>query len=161
MDRKTISFFTVLFLSTLGMAGCTNSTHLQQATSSIKSQFPTPTITLGPIATASMETLSTSIKFTPIRGEQVMVETAALEQSSQGEWSLKITGQLPTPCHKLQWEHQVENRDLNFTIISTQKPDSMCAQVIQDFKQTIPIPSLPAGVYNVYINGVLIGEISI
>jgi hypothetical protein len=101
------------------------------------------------------------ITFTPIRGEQVMIETAALVQSPQGEWSLNITGQLPTPCHKLQHEYQVVNGDLNFTISSSQKPDSMCAQVIMDFEQTIPIPDLPSGSFAVYINGTLVGEIQI
>jgi hypothetical protein len=152
----------LLSLFTLALSACGYSNTLSQPINPNPSQ---PAVQEAAAASAgptqSLQYQSTMVKLTSIRGEQVMIEILAVVQSPQGDWLLKITGQLPTPCHKLQWEHQVENRDLNFTIISTQEPDSMCAQVIQNFEQTIPIPDLPAGVYNVYINGVLIGEISI
>ena len=87
--------------------------------------------------------------FTPIRGEQVMIETASLEQNAQGKWELRISGQLPTPCHEIKSRYTVENGKLNFEISASQKPDTMCAQVITDFEQIIPIPDLPAGDYKV------------
>jgi hypothetical protein len=109
--------------------------------------------------TLTPEESPTLTPFTAIRGEQLIIQTAALEKNLQGQWSLHITGQKATPCHEIQWQTAVEGQEVQVEIGARAKADVMCAQVITDFEQIIPLPDLPSGSYQVFINSILVGEI--
>lgn len=151
----------IIFLLVLLLSGCGAQypvvQPIQPTPYQPAAQVFAPTVT----PTLTTEESLTLVPFTPIRGEQMMIETAALEQSAQGQWSLRITGQIPTPCHEIKWKSTVEGKKLIFTFSASQKAGSMCAQVITDYELTVPIEDLSAGNYQVYIDGTFIGEIQV
>ena len=76
--------------------------------------------------------------------------------------ALHITGDLPTPCHRFQAEvakPDAENR-IEVTAYSLANPELMCAQVLQPFEESVPIPmdGAPDGTYSVWLNGEEVGE---
>ena len=76
--------------------------------------------------------------------------------------ALHIIGDLPTPCHRFQAEvakPDAENR-IEVTAYSLANPELMCAQVLQPFEESVPIPmdGAPDGTYSVWLNGEEVGE---
>ena len=75
-----------------------------------------------------------------------------------------ISGNLPTPCHALR--HQVEMQDfgaekrVDITVSSEAQPDAICTQVLEPFKAQISLDlaNAPDSLYTVYVNGELVGE---
>ena len=71
------------------------------------------------------------------------------------QFSLALTGSLPTPCHQLRVSVSppgAENKIL-VDVYSLSSPDAICAQVLQPFSQTIPLGSFPSGHYTLWVNG--------
>jgi hypothetical protein len=130
---------------------------VQPTPSQPAAQTEAPTVT----ASVNLQEFPTMIAFSPIHGDQITIQTAELGQSAQGQWLLIITGQKATPCHEIKVQTTVDGGQINIDISARQKADTMCAQVITDFEQVIPFPDLPAGSYQVSINGVKVGEIQV
>jgi inhibitor of cysteine peptidase len=74
--------------------------------------------------------------------------------------ALLIEGTLPTPCHMLRVEVS-EPDDENRIMVeaySLVDPTVICAQVLQEFDENIPLGSYPDGTYTVLLNGEEVGE---
>lgn len=82
-------------------------------------------------------------------------------ESYPPQFNLNLTGNLPTPCHKLHVE--VGNPDAQNQIrvdaYSVVDSDQVCAQVLQPFEVTVPLGSFPSGRYTLWLNNEMIGEI--
>jgi hypothetical protein len=80
--------------------------------------------------------------------------------------SLHVTGDLPTPCHSLNYSYQVGSPNDRFridvTAWSESDPDAICIQVLEPFEASIPISMEGAadGTYTLWLNGELVGEFS-
>ncbi|MFH0879916.1 MAG: hypothetical protein V2A34_09405, partial [Lentisphaerota bacterium] len=61
------------------------------------------------------------------------------------QFSLALTGSLPTPCYQLRVSVSPPDGDnrILVEVYSLSSPDTICAQVLQPFSQNIPLGSFP------------------
>lgn len=74
--------------------------------------------------------------------------------------TLQLTGNLPTPCHKLRVsvaDPDAENR-IHIQAYSVADPNAICIQILEPFDASIPLGSFPGGHYTVWVNGEKVGE---
>jgi hypothetical protein len=65
-----------------------------------------------------------------------------------------ISGNLPTPCHRIGWEFDALSSVAPAVIVySTVEPDAMCAEVLEPFEITIDLGSFETGDHVAVING--------
>jgi hypothetical protein len=76
------------------------------------------------------------------------------------QFMLVVTGNLPTPCHMLDFTINPPDSDnkLDVDVYSTSNPDEMCIQVLKPFEVNIPLGSFPAGKYTLWVNGRMVAE---
>jgi hypothetical protein len=82
-------------------------------------------------------------------------------ESFPPQFFLSIKGSLPTPCHALRVRPtppDAQHRIL-IDVYSVVDPTASCIQVLEPFEVNIPLGSLPAGKYEVWVNNQPIGEI--
>lgn len=65
-----------------------------------------------------------------------------------------VQGDLPTPCHQLDWEvSDPEDDRIELEVYSTFDPEAVCAQVLEPFEETIDVGSFETGEYVLVVNG--------
>lgn len=78
--------------------------------------------------------------------------------------SLVMEGNLPTPCHQMQYEIAAANaaNEIHVDVYTTVDPAMSCIQVLQPFEESIAIPldGLADGEYSLWVNGEKAGEFS-
>ncbi len=93
---------------------------------------------------------------------KAFVEEASLLtlESYPLQFSLHISGSLPTPCHNLRVAVSPPNSENKVVVdaYSVADPDVICAQVLAPFDVTIPLGSFPAGKYTLWVNDKMIAE---
>jgi hypothetical protein len=136
--------------------------------------LPGPTTTSLPRDTAEMGFTPTPEKLPPIqeilpqKGDKLLDKgTFFLEEASllllesfPVQVNLLISGNLPTPCHKLRVsiaQADTENR-IAIEVYTLVDPNIICIQVLDPLQTTIPLGSFPSGHYSVLVNGILAGE---
>jgi hypothetical protein len=107
----------------------------------------------------------------PIPGEDEMIAGPVMVQESElvlmesqpVKVLLRITGNLPTPCHmpRASLIRDDESERIDIELYSLTEEDVMCIQVIQSFETVIPLGEYTSGEYKVYLNGELVGEINV
>ena len=83
------------------------------------------------------------------------------DAGSPSQYSLHLSGNLPTPCHKLVVDVQppdAQNR-IRVRAYTTSDPGMICAQVLKPFTQVVPIEAPDEQVYSVWLNGEEVGSI--
>ena len=83
-----------------------------------------------------------------------------VEPGTPAKVSLRLKGDLPTPCHILQVDMAApdgENR-IQIEVYSLVDANKMCAQVLVPFEQELVLGSFSAGKYSVWVNGEKVGE---
>ncbi len=103
------------------------------------------------------------------RPGSIYIDDAFIERNADtGQYSVRLSGNLPTPCHQLKSNVQPpdENGQINVNVFSVSSPDSMCIQVLEPFSLTVPLEfegmdagALESGEYTVLVNGEAIGTI--
>lgn len=77
---------------------------------------------------------------------------------------LVMEGNLPTPCHQLQYEIAAANaaNEIHVDVYTTVDPAITCMQVLQPFEESIAIPldGLADGEYSLWVNGEQAGQFS-
>lgn len=73
---------------------------------------------------------------------------------------LRLSGDLPTPCHELGWiiTHQADA--VLVEVFSRSDPRQPCIQVLHPFDATIPLGSFESS-RSVWVNGELVGTVSV
>lgn len=84
-----------------------------------------------------------------------------LMESFPVQVALRVTGNLPTPCHELAWEVEDDGSTIAVTLASTTDPDVMCTQVLEPFEVSIPLGEFESGARDVTINGQEAGDFEI
>jgi len=141
----------------------------------IKPATVQPTVTLSPTTQAEELPMTPSIgtpEVTPLipppPGSQGMMRGHAfpdamalnVEPGTPAKVSLRLKGDLPTPCHILQVDMAApdsENR-IQIEVYSLVDPNKMCAQVLVPFEQELVLGSFSGGKYSVWVNGQQVGE---
>lgn len=77
---------------------------------------------------------------------------------------LVVSGATPTPCHEFRFNINEADADnqIFVEIFSMVDPGEVCVEMEQPFEENIslPVAGLPDGVYQVFVNGELVGEFS-
>ena len=95
------------------------------------------------------------------RGNVFLQESGlVIRESYPPQISLKISGDLPTPCHQLRAEVIAPDTDnkIIVDVYSLVDPDQVCIQVIEPFEASIDLGTFPSGHYSVWVNGESVGE---
>jgi len=76
---------------------------------------------------------------------------------------LRVSGDLPTPCHmpRANLTHEDGSERIDIELYSLTEEDVMCIQVIQSFETVIPLGEYTSGEYEIYLNGELVGEFQV
>lgn len=64
-----------------------------------------------------------------------------------------VTGSLPTPCHRLQWELTRDETAVTLELWSLRNPETVCIQVLEPFEETIDVGAFESGSYLLMVNG--------
>jgi len=94
------------------------------------------------------------------RGAAFITSTELLTQeSAPPQFTLRIRGKLPTPCHQLNIQIHAPNLENKILIdVSSFSAAEICAQMIQPYERDLPLGSFPFGHYTVWVNGELVAE---
>jgi hypothetical protein len=81
-------------------------------------------------------------------------------ESSPLQFTLHLTGNLPTPCDQLRVAVNPPDTDNKIVVdvYSVSAPDKVCAQVLAPFDTNISLGSFPTGTYTLWINGEMVAE---
>ncbi len=74
--------------------------------------------------------------------------------------ALSLDGSLPTPCHQLRIRMQPftpGSGRVDVEAYSVVDRDQICEQVLKLFNENVPIGRFPPGLYELYLNGALVG----
>ena len=96
-----------------------------------------------------------------IRGNAYIESTDLLTMESYPlQFTLTISGSLPTPCNQLRVEVKPPDEENNIIVdvYSLIAPDTMCVEMLQPFSQNIPLGSFPSGHYTLWVNGEKVAE---
>jgi hypothetical protein len=76
---------------------------------------------------------------------------------------LRVKGNLPTPCHVLQWEvsEPDEQGRISVELYAATEPDRICIQVLEPFEAQIPLGDYREGDFTVWLNGEKVGEFNL
>jgi hypothetical protein len=81
-------------------------------------------------------------------------------ESYPPQFSLALTGNLPTPCHQLRVVVNPPDAEKNIyvEVYSVTAPDAICATMLQPFTKNIILGSFPSGHYTVWVNSEQVAE---
>ncbi len=71
---------------------------------------------------------------------------------------LAVSGNLPTPCHRLMWQVDQGAGRIDVMLASVSDPKTNCIQVLEPFDLSIPLGSYSEGDWTVYLNGDEVGS---
>lgn len=95
----------------------------------------------------------------------VFIDTVDLlvRESFPPQYAVIIEGNLPTPCHEVRSLVKGPGTGGRFEIdvYSLVDPEKICAQVLAKFDMTLSLGTLPAGSYEVLVNGKIAGRIEV
>jgi hypothetical protein len=76
------------------------------------------------------------------------------------QFSVLLTGTLPTACHALRvLIHDPDAQDrIRLDVYSVVDPEALCAPIVREFEQSVFLGSYPAGRYTVWIGEEPVGE---
>lgn len=125
-------------------------------------------LTVSPIDTYSPAEEPPNMQYAPqpkdtgLSRENIFIEEAGLviRESYPPQISLGISGNLPTPCHRLRAvisKPDVANK-INVEVYTVVDPSMICTQVLEPFMENIDLGTFPSGHYFVWVNGELAGE---
>lgn len=147
-----------------------------QSTPDVKNIPPTdtpekPQMTPTPPETGEQGGQAPASPLDPIPGEEKMVRGSVfidstdilLLESFPVQVNLKITGNLPTPCHTLRAKvsEPNENREIHVELYSLTDAGAICIQVLQPFETSIPLGSYESGEYTIYVNREEVGKVDL
>jgi hypothetical protein len=83
-----------------------------------------------------------------------------MKESYPVQVELVLTGDLPTPCHKLRVFASEPDADGHILVeaYTVTDPDRMCAQVLKPFKATVPLGDFTEGTFTYSVNDRFDGE---
>ena len=107
---------------------------------------------------------STPTQDAVFRGAAYIEETEILLlESFPVQVRLKLRGNLPTPCHALQWEvsEPDEQGQIRVEVYAATEPDQICIQVLEPFEAQIPLGDYREGDFTVWLNGEKVGAFNL
>lgn len=160
MVRKVM--ITIVLLAALALAGCAGAVETPGPDSPVDSGELTPgepvEATPGSEPAATPTGIGADMVQAPAYLDQVDL---IIKESYPIQVDVALQGNLPTPCHQLAWGFEVDDdRDRIDLEVFSVAPDQdlACAQVLQEFEQSISLGSFAGASYDVYVNGDRVGS---
>jgi hypothetical protein len=71
-----------------------------------------------------------------------------------------VRGDIPTPCHDIEWElaEPNEENEIHITLWSFRSSNSACAALLEPFEEQIPLGDFTEGGYSVWVNEGKVGD---
>lgn len=102
-----------------------------------------------------------------LRGEVYISEAQLIIMESYPiQVAITLRGDLPTPCHSLKYQYEVqafpELKRIDVNVYSQAEADAVCVQMLQPFEENLGLDMQGAaeGLYALYLNGEWLGEFS-
>jgi predicted small lipoprotein YifL len=126
-----------------------------------------------PVPTKNYAIVDSNLAQYPAPGEPVVEGplAALIEGSSLGMSQgvlprpvLRVSGDLPTPCHELAYKVRPPDKDNQVFVSLAVVPPAKginCIQVISPINKEIPLGDLASGTYTVFVNGVKVGTLTV
>ncbi len=99
-----------------------------------------------------------------VRGN-VFIDKKELQvmESDPVQLSLSLAGNLPTPCHQLQYEVSgaEEEGEIRVEVWSVAPADQECIQVLEAFEESISLGTAKEGSFSVFVNGEEVGQVDL
>jgi len=95
------------------------------------------------------------------RGNVFLSEVSlVIRESYPPQISLSISGDLPTPCHKLRTKIASPDQENKIMVdaYSVVDPHAVCIQVLEPFQEYVDLGTFSSGHYSVWVNAELAGE---
>lgn len=97
--------------------------------------------------------------YVPQKGDDILTRAEAFIDAA--EWlaegnTLKLSGNLPTPCHQLRIFGLLEEKTLEFEVYSLVDPETICATVLAPFDAQLTVIELPEKVKTITVNGKIV-----
>lgn len=75
--------------------------------------------------------------------------------------AVHLEGDLPTPCHTLQWGASGADEEGNIRVeVYSEAPTELeCIQVLEPFEETVQLGTVESGTFTVFVNGEEIGTV--
>jgi hypothetical protein len=84
-----------------------------------------------------------------------------LMESFPVQVALRVTGSLPTPCHRPVWEVHDDGSTVAVTLASVADLGQVCVQVLEPVELSIPLGTFESGSREVTLNGEPVGKFEI
>ena len=84
-----------------------------------------------------------------------------LMESFPVQVALRVTGNLPSPCHQPVWEVEDDGEAIHVTLASVADTDGACAQVLVPTELSVPLGSFESGARTVILNREEVGDFEI
>jgi hypothetical protein len=83
------------------------------------------------------------------------VEHVEVSSPPGGPVTVRVVGQLPTPCHELRWSVGKPDpaRHISIDVFSEVEADALCNQVTKPFDEVIDVGTVSGGDYQAMVNG--------
>jgi hypothetical protein len=119
--------------------------------------------TLAPTPLAGGTAAPTGTGITVIKGNVSLEFKGAVYDAQKKQAILNLSGNLPTPCHKLQTDVSApdDQKQIKVSVYSLVDPNVICAQVIKPFEAAVPLGTLASGSYTVLVNGQSAGSVTV
>jgi hypothetical protein len=71
-----------------------------------------------------------------------------------------VSGELPTPCHTIEWQVSEPDADhrIDIELWAVGDPEAICIQLLGTFEERIPLGDFTEYGYRIWINGERAGE---
>jgi hypothetical protein len=169
MTTRIASFASLLLL----LAACgsgdvvtdTSSTPAETAATSVAGDTTTTadtTTTTAPTATAEPAVPTSIAKPEPGDLVSAVVVTGTgleLRESDPVQVHLKVSAQLPTPCHEATWDVEDDGSTITVVLGAQADPDQICVDMIEEAELDIDLGDFPTGSSRtVILNGETVGD---
>jgi hypothetical protein len=86
-----------------------------------------------------------------------------VQESAPAQYTLFLSGTLPTPCHQLRVNvFEPNDKDqIKVEVYSLVDPAEICIQVLEPFEVNVPLGTYSSGTYELLVNDQLVGESSL
>lgn len=138
----------------------------------VPTNAPTNVPARQPLAPAASIPASTSTPspYSPAPGDEKLQRANVLldakniisTKSIPPQISLRVSGALPTPCHKLRIQIAAPNtqNEIRASVYSVVDSSAMCVQMITPFDASMPLENLSRGTYSMWVNDQPIGQVT-
>ena len=116
-----------------------------------------------PVDPEGRPTVTTAVTEIPDDASPFFVDSTdiLLMESFPVQVALRVSGNLPSPCHQAVWNVEDDGEAIHVTLASVADNDRACTQVLVPTELSVPLGSFESGARTVILNGEEVGDFEI